>query len=202
MADCSLLTNIHGSSNRLLILSDYSMNVALIGYRGTGKSTVARRLALDLGWDWIDADVEIELRAGKSIATIFAEEGEPRFRDLESDALADLVTRERTVIAAGGGAVLRAENRRHLARCRHVVWLRASPETILRRVAADSTTAGRRPQLTTAGGEVEVLRLLEVREPLYHECAQLEVDTEQKTPAEIAGEIIRQLHLSSSKELV
>lgn len=177
------------------------MNLALIGYRGTGKSTVARQLALDLAWDWVDADVEIERRAGKSIAALFADDGEGHFRDLESEVLAELVRRSRMVIAAGGGAVLRDENRRQLERCAHVVWLRASPAAIMRRVETDATTAGRRPQLTTTGGEVEVVRLLAEREPLYRQCAKLEVDTEYKTPAEIAGEIIRQLHFSS-KELV
>ncbi|HVX16166.1 MAG TPA: shikimate kinase [Pirellulales bacterium] len=178
------------------------MNLALIGYRGTGKSTVARQLALELGWDWVDADVELELAAGKSIAAIFADDGEGHFRDLESQVLVTLVTRPRTVIAAGGGVVLREENRRELGRCGHVVWLRALPATILRRVAADATTVGRRPRLTTAGGDAEVVRLLAQREPLYRQCAGLEIDTEDKRPAEIAGEIIRQLHLSSSKELV
>jgi shikimate kinase len=175
------------------------MNLALIGYRGTGKSTVARQLALKLGWDWVDADVEIERRAGKSIAALFADDGEGPFRDLESAVLFELVRRGRTVIAAGGGAVLRDENRRQLEHCTHVVWLRASPTTILRRIENDATTAGRRPQLTTAGGEVEVVRLLATREPLYRQCAELEVDTEHKTPAEIAGEITRQFHLSSKE---
>jgi shikimate kinase len=177
------------------------MNIVLIGYRGTGKSTVARQLALEIGWDWVDADVEVELRAGKSIAAIFADEGEGAFRDLESDVLCDLVARERTVIAAGGGVVLREANRRQLGVCGHVVWLRASPPTILHRMAACATSAARRPNLTTSGGEAEVVRLLAERLPLYHECADLEIDTEDKSPAEIAGEIIRQLHFPLSKEL-
>ena len=69
------------------------MNLVLIGYRATGKTTLARRLAQRLGWDWIDADVEIEQRAGKSIARIFAEQGEPAFRDLEAEVIADLCGR-------------------------------------------------------------------------------------------------------------
>lgn len=177
------------------------MNIVLIGYRGTGKSTVARHLALELGWDWVDADVEIELRAGKSIAAIFADEGEGPFRDWEAVVLADLVQKERTVIAAGGGAVLREENRRLLEQCPHVVWLRATPATILRRVATDGTTAARRPQLTTAGGEAEVVRLLAERGPFYRACSDLEVDTEDKAPAEIAGQIIQQLHLASRERV-
>jgi shikimate kinase len=182
-------------------MSQLPINVVLIGYRGTGKSTVARQLGLQIGWDWVDADVEVELRAGKSIAAIFSDEGEGAFRDLESEVLGDLVGRERTVIAAGGGVVLRETNRRQLASCGRVVWLRASPTTILRRIDACATTAARRPNLTTSGGEVEVVRLLAERTPLYRQCANLEVDTEDKSPAEIAGEIIRQLHFPLSKEL-
>lgn len=170
------------------------MNIVLIGYRGAGKSTVARHLALELAWDWVDADVEIELRAGKSIATIFADDGEKCFRDWETSVLAELVARERTVIAAGGGAVLRAENQRLLKRCGQVVWLCAAPSTILSRIAADVTTASRRPRLTASSREAEVPRLLAEREPHYRECADFQVVTENKTPAEIAGEIVRQLH--------
>ena len=165
------------------------MNVALIGYRGTGKSTVAQLLALDLSWDWVDADVEIELRAGRSIAAIFAESGEDAFRDLETAVLAELVDRPRIVIAAGGGAVLRAENREHLRRVSHVVWLTADAETIAARVSADASTHQRRPNLTTVGGLEEIERLLTVREPLYRECATLSVDTAQRSPAAVAAEI-------------
>ena len=173
--------------------------LALIGYRGSGKTTVARQLALALGWDWVDADVEIELRAGKSIAAIFADDGEAVFRDLEATLLAELLCRERVVVAAGGGAVLREANRRALVERACVIWLRASVETILDRVAQDATTAGRRPNLTTAGGATEVIELLREREPLYRQCANLEVDTESKAPVEIAGEIIDRLQLRPHK---
>ena len=166
------------------------MNVALIGYRGTGKTTVAQQLALRLGWDWVDADVEIELRAGKSIASIFADDGEPVFRDLESQVLAQTIVRDRIVLAAGGGVVLREENRRLLRTAGKVVWLTADVTTILARVAGDQTTASRRPQLTTAGGEAEVRQLLAQRTPLYRELADLEIDTEGRTPAEIVEEIV------------
>ncbi len=166
------------------------MNVVLIGYRGTGKTTVAQQLALRLGWDWVDADVEIELRAGKSIAAIFADDGEPAFRDLESQVLAAMIGRERIVLAAGGGVVLREENRRLLKTAGKVVWLKADVATILARVAGDQTTAGRRPQLTTAGGEAEVRQLLAQRTPLYRDLADLEIDTEGRTPAEIVEEIV------------
>jgi shikimate kinase len=166
------------------------MNLVLIGYRGTGKSTVARHLALALGWGWVDADVEVELLAGKSIAAIFADEGEPRFRDLESTVIADLMRRDSIVLAAGGGAILRPENRIALRSSGRVIWLTAEPETIVRRLAADPDTPGRRPNLTTAGGEAEIRALLAVRQPLYAATADLTVDTEGKSPGEVAQAIL------------
>ncbi|HUY89657.1 MAG TPA: shikimate kinase [Pirellulales bacterium] len=175
------------------------LRLALIGYRGAGKTTVARQLGLAIGLDWVDADVEIELRAGKSIAAIFADDGEAAFRDLESQVLTELLGPKNVVLAAGGGAVLREENRRVLAERARVVWLRAAVETILGRVAQDATTAGRRPNLTTAGGAAEVIELLREREPLYRQCAEIEIDTEGKTPPAIAVEIIDRLQLSPQK---
>ena len=163
--------------------------IALIGYRGTGKTTVAQILARQLKWDWVDADVEVELRAGKSIAAIFADEGEPAFRDLESLVVADLCTRERTVLALGGGAILRETNREKIAACQAVVWLQASAEVLAERITRDAATAGRRPNLTNHDGRTEIEVLLAQREPFYRTCATLEVDTENKEPAEIAGEI-------------
>lgn len=174
--------------------------LALIGYRGTGKSTVARHLALALGWDWIDADVELELRAGKPISAIFADDGELAFRDLESQVLADLVRRERVVLAAGGGVVLREANRKLLKEFTRVVWLQASAETIVARIATDATTTGRRPNLTVRGGADEVIQLLRERLPLYEQCADLTIDTEQRTPGEIAADIVQRLLLVAPTE--
>ena len=90
------------------------MNLVLIGYRATGKTTLARHLAQRLGWDWIDADVEIERRAGKSIARIFAEQGEPAFRDLEAAVIADLCGRPRLVWPRAAGLPC---GRKAAARC-------------------------------------------------------------------------------------
>ena len=163
--------------------------IFLIGYRGTGKSAVARELASRLGFSWVDADEAIELHAGKSIARIFADDGEPAFRQMEAGIVAELAGERRTVIALGGGAVLRDETRQAIRAAGPVVWLTASVTTILERVAADATTAHRRPNLTVAGGRAEIEELLAVRTPLYRECATLTVDTEGKTAAEVADEI-------------
>jgi shikimate kinase len=175
------------------------MFLALIGYRGSGKTAVAKFAARRLGWDWVDADVEIELQAGKSIAEIFEDGGEPAFRDLESGLLDDLLFRDRTVLALGGGVVLRDENRRLLrsacdAGRGKVVWLKALPETLHQRIAADAATATRRPQLTADGGLEEVRQLLAAREPFYRQSADLEIDTEGKTVEAVAEEIASFVH--------
>jgi shikimate kinase len=169
------------------------MILTLIGYRATGKTTLAKLLAERLGWDWIDADVEIERRAGKSIARIFAEEGEPAFRDLEALVIADLCRRDRLVLAAGGGAPLRAESRRAMREAGKVVWLTARPETIQARMSADATTTARRPNLTDKTPLQEVVELLEKREPVYRESADWAVDTEGRTPEALVEEILSNL---------
>lgn len=169
------------------------MILTLIGYRATGKTTLAKVLAERLGWDWIDADVEIERRAGKTIARIFAEDGEPAFRDLEAQVIADLCRRDRLVLAAGGGAPLRPESRRAMRAAGKVVWLTARPETILARMTADATTTARRPNLTLKTPLDEIVELLKSREPVYRESADWKVDTEGKTPEVLAEEILQKL---------
>jgi shikimate kinase len=175
------------------------MFLTLIGYRATGKTTLATLLAERLHWNWIDADVEIERRAGKSIARVFAEDGEPAFRQLEGQVIADLCRRDRVVLAAGGGAPVREENRRAMRTAGPVVWLRALPETIHRRMSGDATTAGRRPNLTAGGGLTEIVELLRQREPIYRVAADVEVDTEGKTPEQIATDILDRLQLTPGK---
>jgi shikimate kinase len=168
--------------------------IFLIGYRGSGKTSVAQALAGRLGWDWLDADTVLEARHGRTIREIFAEEGEAGFRDKEAALLEELCQRERHVIATGGGVVLRPANRERLARGL-VVWLTADAATLWQRINADGTTAARRPNLTV-GGLSEVEELLRQREPLYRECASLVVDTASKTPDAIADDILARAELT------
>jgi shikimate kinase len=189
MNRCCSINNASMSSPEPREVLSATSRVHLVGYRATGKSAVAQLLALRLGWDWIDADVELELRAGKSIAAIFADDGESAFRDLESAMLAELIRHDRRVLATGGGIVLRAENRELLRSGAVVVWLKARAETILRRLSEDWTTVSRRPNLTS-GGLAEIREMLGQRTPLYRQCADLEVDTDEKTLSEVAAEII------------
>lgn len=165
------------------------MVITLIGYRGSGKSTLAAPLASRLGWDWIDTDVEIEHRAGKTIATMFAEDGEPAFRQLEREVLADLLNKTNLIIAAGGGAILDEGTRERMRNAGLVVWLRASLETLVQRIFADPTTADRRPNLTATGGRAEVESVLKHREPLYRDCAHHILDVDSSSPEELARTI-------------
>lgn len=163
--------------------------IYLIGYRGTGKTTVARLLADKLGWSWTDADAVLEARQGKSIRTIFAEEGEAAFRAHESAVLRDLCRGEQQVIATGGGVILSSENRATLKETGWTVWLTASARTLSERLQADATTAERRPALTR-GGLAEIEELLQARQPLYRACANLEVSTEGQSPEAVADLIL------------
>ena len=167
--------------------------IFLIGYRGTGKTTLGRRLAARLGYDSIDADDQIEQRAGQTIAQIFATEGAEAFRELESQVVAELCERRSVVVALGGGAVLREGNRAAIESVGPVVWLTASVEAIHQRVAADEATGSRRPNLTNMDSRSEIEALLAERTPIYRECATFEVDTEGKTPDAIVDEIVRRL---------
>ena len=170
------------------------MNVFLIGYRGSGKTTVARRLGELLGWPSVDADIELEQRAGKSIKDIFAAGGEPAFRELEARVVADLASRDQHVVALGGGAILSEVNRKAIAGRGTVIWLQASPETLFARINADPDTEERRPNLTAQGGVGEIRALLEQRTPQYKACANLTVDVNRLDPDEIARQILASLY--------
>ncbi|NDC63953.1 MAG: shikimate kinase [Planctomycetia bacterium] len=151
--------------------------VTLIGYRGTGKSTVAAELSRLLGRPWRDADSVLEERIGGSIAGLVRERGEDVFREHESAVLEELLGFE-GVLATGGGAVLRQSNRRSLRiRGRPIVWLTASADVIRGRLGADPLTAARRPALAGSDPLAEVDAALVVREPFYRECADVSFDT-------------------------
>lgn len=164
--------------------------IFLVGYRGTGKSTVARLAARRLGWQWIDADEVLEQQAGTTIGRIFGEQGEPGFRQRETEVLEALCRLTNHVVATGGGVVLSAANRHRLKNSGFVVWLNASVETIEQRLQADGQRGDRRPVLTV-GGRAEIEQLLRVREPLYQEVADVVVDTSSQSPGEVADQVVQ-----------
>ena len=158
------------------------------------------RLARRLKWDWLDADNELERRAGHTIKQIFATDGEPTFRRMEREILAELLASQRLVLSTGGGCVLNADTRRDLCAAGPVVWLRASVETIASRILLDKTTKARRPNLTATGGIDEVRTLLAQREPLYRECATITIDTEGLSMGEAVTRILSQLPTELTSE--
>jgi shikimate kinase len=164
------------------------MGMVLIGYRGSGKTTVGKLLAARRKTLFVDTDDMIAAAAGKSIAAIFADEGEPAFRARESDAIQRAVQTPDAIISVGGGAVESAANRRVLQAYGPVVWLDAPAEMLWQRIQADSATAANRPALA-GGGLEEVERVLERRRPWYRELATLIIPLGDNTPEKLSAQI-------------
>lgn len=167
--------------------------IALVGYRGTGKSTVGRIVAGRLGRPFADADAALEARFGRPIREIFQDLGEPVFRDWEEQVLADLTGDRGLVLATGGGAVLRGPNRKALRAFGFVVWLSAPPGLLAARLGANPAALAGRPALTSVGTLDEIAAVLAAREPLYREAADAEVRTEGKSPYQVADAVIAAL---------
>jgi shikimate kinase len=165
-------------------------NVFLVGPMGVGKSTIGRHLAKLLKMDFVDSDHEIERRTGVTIAVIFEIEGEAGFRAREAAVLSDLTdNRGNLILATGGGAVLRPANREILCTRGLVVYLHAAIDILLKRTHRDH----RRPLLQTADPRRIMQELLEHRDPLYREVADLVVETDQRSPTTVAREVAAKL---------
>jgi len=168
------------------------MSIVLIGYRGSGKTTIGRRLADRLWWPFVDTDDLVVKAAGKSIADIFEQHGEKRFRDLETEAVKEVAKLQEHVIALGGGAVLRRENVEALRKADHkLVYLKCDPAELYKRIQADPNTASRRPSLTPSGGLEEITTLLAEREPLYRAAMTAELDVTNQSASDAVVYITR-----------
>jgi shikimate kinase len=154
------------------------MNIVLIGYRGTGKSTVGSLLAARLGRELVSTDAEIVRRAQRAIPEIVAQEGWEYFRDLESDICGELSGRDQLVIDTGGGAILREKNVEAIKKNGTVFWLTASVETIAKRIGGDN----QRPSLTGTQSFVdEVENVLRERTPKYRAAADHTIATDDRS---------------------
>lgn len=160
----------------------------LVGPMGAGKSTLGRLLAETLNKTFVDSDRCIEQRAGANIPWIFDLEGEAGFRDRETQMLDELTQQPHLVLATGGGAVVRAENRRMLASRGVVVYLRTQIDTQLARTAKDKN----RPLLQKDNPRAILVRLLEERAPLYEALADIVVDTDHGSPRALADYIVQE----------
>jgi shikimate kinase len=161
-------------------------NIFLVGPMGAGKTTVGRRLAQVRQLEFIDSDHEIEQRTGVDIPYIFEREGEHGFRRREHQAIEELTARSGIVLATGGGAVLDPDNRRLLAARGVVIYLQASVDQQLAR----TLRSGNRPLLQQATDRRSVLEgLLQVRDPLYREIADLVVATDRRSARAVVQDI-------------
>ena len=164
--------------------------IFLIGPMGAGKTTIGKQLAQSLGMTFGDSDHEIQRRTGVDIPTIFEYEGEEGFRQREQQAIDDLTQVDNQVLATGGGAILRAENRQHLSARGIVVFLACSPEQQFERTYRDRN----RPLLQTEDPLERLKTLMAEREPLYLSTADYTVSTEGRSAATVANEILERLH--------
>lgn len=165
------------------------MHLYLVGYRGSGKTTLAKLLSDQLGLPWFDSDIEVETKEGVSIREIFDKHGETGFRDREVAAVERLSQLPTAIIALGGGAILRPKNRQTIQRTGCCVWLNAQPEELAKRIHGDVSTAQRRPALTGLSSFEEIVSLLARREPLYQEVSQLKVETDREPLHDIAKRV-------------
>lgn len=166
-------------------------NIVLVGFMGSGKTTIGNALAAAAGMPHKDTDTIIEEASGMSIPEIFHVQGEKAFRHLETRTLTILqdTPTDPTIYSTGGGIVVQEINRPLLHRLGTVVWLRVQPETVIARLGDDNT----RPMLMAPDREQRVRELMDAREAAYTACADLIVDVDDKTPEEIAAEILRKV---------
>ncbi|WP_254621597.1 shikimate kinase AroK [Stutzerimonas stutzeri] len=171
-------------------------NIILVGPMGAGKSTIGRLLAKELRLPFRDSDREIEQRTGASIPLIFDVEGEQGFREREHVAIKELCQMSGVVLATGGGAVLRPENRQMLRAGGRVIYLCTSVEQQLDRTSRDRN----RPLLQTANPREILTGLMAVRDPLYREVADLIIQTDERPPRLVVAQILEQLQSLAPRE--
>ena len=163
-----------------------------MGMPGCGKSTVGRHLARQLNLPFADSDSEIESRIGMPIRDFFAREGEERFRDLEQEVIEELTLQDSLVLATGGGAVLRPSNRDALHSRTHVLYLRASPEDLFRRLRHDT----QRPLLQVADPQQRLRELFRERDPLYRRTAHFVIEAVRPSVPALMGMVLMQLEMA------
>lgn len=167
-------------------------NIVLTGFMGTGKTEVGRELSNILGWKLIDVDEEIVKSKKMSINDLFSQLGEPVFRDIETDMIRAVAAHKKSIISTGGGVVLRQENIDVLRESGIIVSLTASAETILKRTGSNDE----RPLLKVENPLKKIEELLDFRRPFY-EKADIMIDTEDRTPRQIAEEILERVKWQS-----
>ncbi|MBQ8947202.1 MAG: shikimate kinase [Lachnospiraceae bacterium] len=163
------------------------MNIILIGFMGSGKTTIGIRLSYHMKQPFLDSDKEIERRSRRTISDIFTEDGEQAFREMENAYIRSLLDGglKNHIVSTGGGMAINKDNWLPLKKLGVVVWLRIRPETVLERLANDRS----RPLLACDDRETRVKELIEYREPFYKGCSDVIVDVDNKPVERIMDEI-------------
>ncbi|MGD8881440.1 MAG: shikimate kinase [Desulfobacterales bacterium] len=169
------------------------MNLFLIGYRCSGKTTIGQSIAMTIGWSFVDSDTRVVNEYGKSIKDIIDTEGWGAFRRMERSTLAQICTEDRQVVATGGGVVLDADNVAAMQASGKVIWLSATAETIQKRMLQDKNTGDLRPALTDKGRMAEIEDLLLKRNPYYDRACDFSIHTDEVPVIEISAIIIQRI---------
>ena len=162
------------------------MNIYLIGYRGTGKTTLGRALSRKFRRKFVDLDLLIEEREGRKIEEIFAKDGEKYFRDIEHKVLSEIARQSDLIVSTGGGIVILPENREIIKSTGITIYLTADDKTIYKRIKNDKN----RPPLTSKPPLEEVHHLLSIRKPFYEELADITIDTSVSNIEDCSKKII------------
>lgn len=176
-------------SRRLQSKYLFPFNIVLIGFMGSGKTSVGKELATLLEMDWLDTDELIMKNSKMTINEIFHSYGETGFRKIEAKAIADLEDQKNTIISCGGGVILNLANLKILKQGGKLIWLKATPKTIAQRLLGNLD----RPLLKNQHDKKDLEEMLKAREPLYHQASDLEINTEHQSINETALEIINKL---------
>lgn len=171
------------------------MNIYLIGYRCTGKTSVAEYIGGRLGWPVLDADVELVKEQKQTIAQIVDAHGWDAFRQMEIAVLKRLSGLDEHVVATGGGVILNDINVQHMRQSGKIILLRAGAETIYKRLTGDQNTTDQRPALTDQDQFNEIVSMLETREPLYNSAMDFAVDTDSADIETVGRAILKKLSL-------
>ncbi|MFW5630961.1 MAG: shikimate kinase [Acetivibrio ethanolgignens] len=172
-------------------------NIILIGFMGCGKTSIGTRLSQRLSYSFLDTDEQIKAKEGRSINPIFSEKGEAYFREIETRTVRELLeTTEKTVISTGGGLPLKEINGKLLQQLGFVVYLDVTKETVMERLARDTT----RPLLNGPDKEKRVEELLSFRQPIYEYTAHITVNTNQRDFDDIIDDIIRNYEIMMARE--
>ena len=172
------------------------MNIILIGYRCSGKTSVGVRLARERGRQFVDTDDRLVEKTGRSVSKIVEDDGWKAFRRWEREVVKEVCAQDNTVIATGGGVVLDPTNIAAMQKSGRVVWLKVLPQTVKQRMTQDENTDDQRPSLTSKGLYDEIVDVLTERTPLYEKAMDVAIDTDQKTIDEIVDEIVKGFKVS------